>query len=42
MTTKLLMSTENPDGWRLEDILAEIQNDIVRRGIHRTHLLKLP
>lgn len=31
MTTKLLMSTDNPKGWRLEDILAEIQNDIVRR-----------
>ena len=31
MTTKLLMSTDNPAGWRLEDILSEIQNDIVRR-----------
>ncbi len=31
MTTKLLITPENPDGWRLEDILAEIQNDIVRR-----------
>ncbi len=31
MTTKLLITTENPNGWRLEDILSEIQNDIVRR-----------
>ena len=31
MTTKLLIKTENPNGWRLEDILSEIQNDIVRR-----------
>jgi hypothetical protein len=31
MTTKLLITPENPDGWRLEDILSEIQNDIVRR-----------
>ena len=31
MTTKLLITPENPNGWRLEDILAEIQNDIVRR-----------
>ena len=31
MTTKLLITPENPDGWRLEDILSEIQNDIIRR-----------
>jgi hypothetical protein len=31
MTTKLLKTAENPDGWRLEDIMSEIQNDIVRR-----------
>ena len=31
MTTKLLITTENPNGWRLEDILSEIQNDTVRR-----------
>ncbi len=29
--TKLLVSPNNPDGWKLEDILDEIQNDIVRR-----------
>ncbi len=29
--TKLLVSPKNPDGWKLEDILDEIQNDIVRR-----------
>ncbi len=31
MTIKLLHSPDNPEGWRLEDLLAEIQNDIVRR-----------
>ena len=31
MKTKLLQSTENPEGWRLEDLMAEIQNDIIRR-----------
>ena len=30
--TKLLVSPNNPDGWRLEDLLDEIQNDIVRRS----------
>ena len=29
--TKLLISRKNPDGWKLEDILDVIQNDIVRR-----------
>ena len=29
--TKLLVSPRNRDGWKLEDILDEIQNDIVRR-----------
>ena len=29
--TTLLDSPQNPDGWKLEDILDEIQNDIVRR-----------
>ncbi len=31
MSTTFLVSPENPDGWRLEDLLTEIQNDIVRR-----------
>jgi hypothetical protein len=33
MTTKttFLVTTENPDGWTIEDILTEIQNDIVKR-----------
>ena len=31
MKTKLLNSPENPEGWRLEDLLTEIQNDIIRR-----------
>ena len=31
MKTKLLQSTKNPEGWRLEDLMAEIQNDIIRR-----------
>jgi hypothetical protein len=29
--TRFLATTEKPDGWKLEDILTEIQNDIVRR-----------
>ena len=29
--TKLLVGPDNPDGWKLEDIIDEIQNDIVRR-----------
>lgn len=31
--TKLLVSADNPDGWKLEDIIDEIQNDIVRRTV---------
>ncbi len=31
--TKLLLSTDNPEGWKLEDIIDEIQNDIVRRSV---------
>ena len=30
--TKLLLSPDNPNGWKLEDIIDEIQNDIVRGG----------
>lgn len=30
--TRFLATADKPDGWRLEDILAEIQNDIVRRS----------
>ena len=30
--TKLLVGPDNPDGWKLEDIIDEIQNDIVRRS----------
>ncbi len=29
--TKLLVSPENPKGWKLEDLIDEIQNDIIRR-----------
>jgi len=29
--TTFLVTDENPDGWRLEDILMVIQNDILRR-----------
>ncbi|MBM3569393.1 MAG: histidine kinase [Alphaproteobacteria bacterium] len=29
--SKFLMSRENPDGWTLEDLLTEIQNDVIRR-----------
>jgi len=30
--TRFLSTDDKPDGWRLEDILSEIQNDIVRRS----------
>ncbi len=30
--TTFLVTDENPEGWKLEDILTEIQNDIVRRS----------
>jgi len=29
--TKFLMSRDNPNGWTLEDLLSEVQNDIIRR-----------
>jgi hypothetical protein len=29
--TRFLVTPENPGGWKLEDILTEIQNDMVRR-----------
>lgn len=29
--TRFLVTPENPTGWRLEDILTEIQKDIIRR-----------
>ncbi|MFQ5784435.1 MAG: histidine kinase [Alphaproteobacteria bacterium] len=29
---RFLVTPDNPDGWQLEDILTEIQNDIVRRS----------
>jgi hypothetical protein len=29
--TKLLLSGENPDGWKLEDILVVLQDDIIER-----------
>ena len=29
--TRFLVTPENPTGWRLEDILDEIQKDIIRR-----------
>ena len=32
MKTTLLATADHPDGWKLEDILTEIQNDIVRRS----------
>lgn len=32
MKTTLLVTAENPDGWTLEDILTEIQNDMFRRS----------
>lgn len=31
MKTTLLVTPETPDGWRLEDLLSEVQNDIIRR-----------
>lgn len=31
--TRFLATDDKPDGWRLEDILTEIQNDIVRRSL---------
>ncbi len=31
MKTTFLVTPENPDGWRIEDLLAEVQNDIIRR-----------
>ena len=30
--TTFLVTEDNPQGWTLEDILTEIQNDIVRRS----------
>lgn len=30
--TTFLVTEDNPDGWKIEDILTEIQNDIVRRS----------
>lgn len=30
--TTFLVTDDNPQGWKLEDILTEIQNDIVRRS----------
>jgi hypothetical protein len=32
MKTTLLVTADHPDGWTLEDILTEIQNDIFRRS----------
>lgn len=29
--TRFLVTPDNPSGWKLEDILSEIQNDIIRR-----------
>lgn len=39
--TTFLVTEENPDGWKIEDILTAIQNDILRRtqkliGDHRS------
>lgn len=31
MKTTFLVTPENPGGWKLEDLLTEVQNDIVRR-----------
>lgn len=31
MKTTFLYTPENPDGLRLEDLLSEVQNDIIRR-----------
>jgi hypothetical protein len=30
--TTFLVTEDNPQGWKLEDILMEIQNDIIRRA----------
>jgi len=30
--TKFLVTPEHPTGWKLEDILAEVQNEIIRRS----------
>lgn len=30
--TTFLVTEDNPQGWKLEDILLEIQNDILRRS----------
>ena len=30
--TKFLATPDNPDGWKLEDILEQIQNDVLRRS----------
>ena len=30
--TKFLLSPDNPKGWKLEDILQEIQSDILKRS----------
>ena len=30
--TKFLLSPDNPKGWKLEDALQQIQNDILRRS----------
>lgn len=32
MKTTFLVTSDHPDGWRLEDLLTEVQNDIVRRS----------
>lgn len=31
MKTTFLVTPDNPQGWKLEDILAEVQRDIIRR-----------
>lgn len=32
MKTKILVSAEHPEGWTIEDLMTEVQNDIVRRS----------
>ena len=32
MKTTFLVTTETPDGWTLEDLLMEVQNDMLRRS----------
>ena len=32
MKTTFLITSETPDGWTLEDLLIEVQNDILRRS----------